>query len=250
MRSLIKSKSYKYFSKYFSKSFEEVLGETCNLMDVTLDYAINKSTTDREEFVTNFESKKRETEAEIFSAYSEVDVYIYAQLWKNRHSCYYYILDRIPKKGNFCEYGCGVGPISQWILKKRKDINITLVDIPSRTLDYCKKKYKNTKRIEILEVGFGKDGLPLKKYYDSIACLDVLEHTLNPLEIIEHIISHLKIGGYIFINHHILGKEKGPNLPEARKQQPEVRKMLNEKLKIIIPLNEIGTNIAIYMKDN
>ena len=45
--------------------------------------------------------------------------------------------------------------------------------------DYYKYQY------EILEIGKGKEGIPLEKNYDLIICQDVLEHTPNPLEIVE-----------------------------------------------------------------
>lgn len=77
IRSYIKTKIYKIFFKIFPKNFKKVLHEACKLRSVSLDYAIKKATVEREEFVTNFESKKRETEEEIFSAYSESDIYIY-----------------------------------------------------------------------------------------------------------------------------------------------------------------------------
>jgi len=81
--------------------------------------------------------------------------------------------------GAFCEYGCGVAPLTAFL---RRDCPIG--GTPSSTWQRRPSRSRagasaHTQR-RVQGAGPGTD-LPLTASYDVITCLDVLEHVVNPL---------------------------------------------------------------------
>ena len=67
-----------------------------------------------------------------------------------------------------------------------------------------------------------------------ITCLDVLEHVVNPLQVVRHVVEHLKPGGALYVN--FIEAPGGENLVEAAAQRMDTIKLLNDSLEAIVPL--------------
>src|SRR5439155_6145436 len=76
--------------------------------------------------------------------------------------------------------------------------------------------------------------LPLRRAYDVITCLDVLEHVVNPVQVVRHVVAHLKPGGTLYVN--FIEAPGGENLEESAAQRAETIAFLNETLEAIVPL--------------
>ncbi len=87
--------------------------------------------------------------------------------------------------------------------------------------------------MEALEPGFGRD-LPLRRGYDAIACLEVLEHVINPLEVVGHLAEHLKPGGRLVLNFTY--DPGGANLVESATQREATVAYLDRHLIAEVPL--------------
>lgn len=139
--------------------------------------------------------------------------------------------------------------LTEWFIEKYPNMNYSVADIPSTTLDFVKwKKSKFNYNYTILEIGPGKKGIPLRKNYDLIICRDVLEHTPNPLDIVYSFVNHLSSGGVLVID--FLNAPGGENLEMAINQREPVKSFLKKHLIALKPIDEPRGNNGLYVKDN
>ena len=101
------------------------------------------------------------------------------------------------------EFGCGIG--QDGILFAESGFEVTLADLPGKTLDFAKWRVKRRGT----EIKFTNSD-ELKEKYDGILCFDVLEHVWEPKEIVEYLNHHLQIGGILLITAHFEHTEEHP----------------------------------------
>jgi SAM-dependent methyltransferase len=194
----------------------------------------------RMEAATLWERKPRTGEADYRSFYAETDYFVLRQMYYHRNNCYHVIaasMRRAGREGDFCEYGSGVAPVTAWLLLRFPAWRYTIVDIPCPMLEFARWRFRRFTNVEAKEPGFGTD-LPLTKAYDVITCLDVLEHVANPLEVVHHLVDHLKPGGTLHVN--FINDPGGENLLESAAQRAETIEFLNRTLRAVIPLRVDG----------
>lgn len=194
----------------------------------------------RMDAATLWDRKPRTGETDYRSFYAETDYFILRQMYYHRNQCFHVVaasMRRVGREGDFCEYGCGVAPVTAWLRPRFPSWRYTLVDIPSPTLEFARWRFRRFPNVETKEPGFGSD-LPLTRMYDVITCLDVLEHVINPLEVTRHLVEHLKPGGFLHLN--FLYAPGGENLVESAAQRAETVAFLNRALKAVVPLRTDG----------
>ena len=100
---------------------------------------------------------------------------------------WFYIYKKIKKyiKKNILEVGAGIGSFTSNYMHLSKDI--TLTEIDKNNLVLIKKKFRNTKYFIS-----NKETKKLKKKYDTIMYLNVLEHIKKDKEELEIAVSKLK----------------------------------------------------------
>ena len=183
-----------------------------------------------------WDRKPREGEADYRSFFAETDYFVLRQMYYHRNSCFHWVGDAlraVGPEGDFCEYGSGVAPVTAWLVPRFPRWRFTIVDLPAPALEFARWRFRSHGNVEALEPGFGRD-LPLTRTYDVIACLEVLEHVINPLEVVRHLAEHLKPGGRLFLNFsHDPGKE---NLVESAAQRAETVAYLDAHLTAEVPL--------------
>ena len=151
----------------------------------------------------------------------ESPVYIYRQDWYHRHDNWYDVLRLCRPGTRFLDYGCGTGAVSKWLLQRCPGLLVTLADIPAMTNDYVRwRMRKHGWDVKWITLGPSSEPVPLSpEAYDIIYCCDVLEHTFDPLEIVQAFHAALSAGGHLvwdFIDdptHHLA------NTREAQKQR-------------------------------
>jgi len=175
-----------------------------------------------------WDRKPRDGEADYRSFFAETDYFVLRQMYYHRNSCFHWIGDALRGgEGDFCEYGCGVAPVTAWLRPRLPCWRFTIVDVPAPALEFARWRFRATPTVEALEPGFGRD-LPLRRHYDAITCLEVLEHVINPLDVVRHLVEHLKPGGRIFLNFsHDPGRE---NLVESAAQREATVAYLDQQL--------------------
>lgn len=191
---------------------------------------------------TLWERKPRTTESDYRSFYAETDYFLLRQMYYHRNECFLLVGDsmrRAGREGNFCEYGCGVAPVTAGVRRRFPAWRYTLVDVPSPSLDFARWRFRVAPNVEIREPGLGAD-LPLTTSYDVITCLDVLEHVINPLEVVRHLVDHLRPGGTLHVNY--VDDPGGENLAESAAQRAAVIAYLGATLQGILPLGLQGSS--------
>jgi SAM-dependent methyltransferase len=184
-----------------------------------------------------WDSKPRAGEADYRSFFSETDYYVLRQVFYHRHSSFHWVaraLRGVGPVGDFCEYGSGVGPVTAWLRPRFPRWRYTLVDLPCPTFEFARWRFRDAGNVEFLEPGLGRE-LPLRRTYDVIAVLEVLEHVINPLDVVRHLVDHLKPGGTLFLNFSDdAGQE---NLVESAAERDAVLAYLHQTLEPIVPLH-------------
>lgn len=190
----------------------------------------------RMDAATLWERKPRTSESDYRSFYSETDYFVLRQMYHSRNECYHVLADSMRPAGatgDFCEYGCGVAPITAWLRPRFPRWRYTLVDLPTPMLEFARWRFRGLPTVETREPGLGAD-LPLTREYDVITCMDVLEHVINPLQVVRHLAAHLKPHGVLHVNFiHAPG---GENLVESARQRAEAIAWMDADLRGVVPL--------------
>jgi 2-polyprenyl-3-methyl-5-hydroxy-6-metoxy-1,4-benzoquinol methylase len=106
------------------------------------------------------------------------------------------------------------------------------------------------KSVTIVDIGLGRKGLPLTGEYDLIMCTNVLEHTVNPDEIVRHFHDHLAHDGLLYVDFmnasgavaNPLGSE---NLLEAVEKRDQTITFLETHLRAIKQIKRAGASAEI-----
>lgn len=186
--------------------------------------------------------KPRTGETDYRSFYAETDYFVLRQMYYHRNESFHVVansLRRAGAGGDLCEYGCGVAPVTAWLRPRFPRWRYTLVDVPSPALEFARWRFRAHPNVEAREPGLGHD-LPLVKAYDVITCLDVLEHIVNPLDVIRHLAEHLKPGGTLHLN--FIDDAGDENLAEAAAQRAESIAILDRELRGEVPLHAAVPN--------
>jgi len=95
--------------------------------------------------------------------------------------------------GNILEIGCGLGNISRYFIKDNR--SIFLSDIRPNYINFCKKTFNidNAKMLtmDIADVNFNKKYPHLLGKFDSVFCLNVLEHIKDDHLAVENMVNLL-----------------------------------------------------------
>jgi SAM-dependent methyltransferase len=191
----------------------------------------------RMDAATLWDKKPRSAETDYRSFYGETDYFLLRQLHYHRHECYHVVgasMRRAGRTGDLCEYGGGVGPVTAWARPRFPAWRYTIVDLPSPALDFARWRFRRWPSVQTATPGLGAD-LPLTRSYDVITCLDVLEHVINPLEVVHHLVDHLKPGGTFHVN--FIDAPGGENLKESAAERAATLTLLNSALTAIHPLH-------------
>jgi 2-polyprenyl-3-methyl-5-hydroxy-6-metoxy-1,4-benzoquinol methylase len=196
--------------------------------------AIDNYLTKRPQTTNLWGKKKRNSEAKIHSFYKETDYFVYRQSYFHRHKIYLDVALKmwLTPKGSLCEYGGGIGPFTNWLIKLFPGWQFTIADLDCPTLTFAKWRFKNRKNIHFTTVTPTK--FPLKEKHDLILVKHVLEHVSDPLAVVNHLLAHLKSGGWLFVDFiKDTGKE---NLASAQQKRTKTINFLNSNLLPIFSL--------------
>ncbi|MGD9201954.1 MAG: methyltransferase domain-containing protein [Chitinispirillia bacterium] len=118
------------------------------------------------------------------------------------------------KDVHMLDFGCGSSSFTQLAIKQY-NLTCSLADIDREVLKYVNWLF-NTKRKKNVTIHELKDTIytPLSKHsrvkidcsslkgpYDIIIFADVLEHTLNPLAVLLHFLTYIKVNGFFLVNY-------------------------------------------------
>ena len=118
------------------------------------------------------------------------------------------------------EYGCGIAPITHFLLKYslKRNLKIDIADIRQINSHYA--KYRFGRAVNFLEIQPFHNCLVNNKY-QVVFMITVMEHLPDPLETVKRITASLKSGG-ILVFDYILGDGDGQDTIEAVTQRGDV----------------------------
>lgn len=100
------------------------------------------------------------------------------------------VASRLIERGTrFLDIGCGDGLLCH--LVKDKYEQVYGIDISPRAVEIAKSRGINAERVNL-----NTDALPFEdNYFDTVVCLDVIEHVFDPVRLLAEINRVLKTGG-------------------------------------------------------
>lgn len=226
---------YKFSLLFDRKKTHQWAKELSQYFKTTPQKVIQAYQTKRPQTALLWGKKKRKTTPQIHSFYQETDYFIYRQTYFHRHKPHLDIALALLLKpaGKFCEYGGGVGPITNKLIKIFPSWKYHITDLNCPVLDFAKWRFNNRKNVSFSSVT--PKSLGLKDNYDVIVCKQVLEHVPNPLGVVKHLVSHLNKNGWFYLDFIYEPGEE--NVETGAKQRKEVLKFLKENLKAVSHIN-------------
>jgi len=98
--------------------------------------------------------------------------------------------------GNVLDFGGGIGDLSVQLAER--ELSVTYADIEGKTFDFASWLFQK-RNTSIKVVNLSEDGL--KEMYDTIICIDVIEHVPNSKETLSMLIDHLNDEGILIITN-------------------------------------------------
>lgn len=192
-------------------------------------------------FEEQWASADRTTRESIESFYREHDKDIWRQAYLSDGKFNYkkkilrvYHLTRaenLPPESPILDEGGGAGVLVQYLARKGFTA-VDIADIPSKTIEFVQKTMSGILRNVIVLSDSTK--LP-DAHYAVIACLDVLEHTMEPLRIVSNLLSALRPGGLLIVSFPKETDFSGAHLEAAQKQRDTVFSLLNKTCDVVVP---------------
>lgn len=202
----------------------------------------------RQQTKTLWHKIKRQKLTKIFSFYSETDYFIYRQNYFNRHKSWWDIALALSlkKSGRLGEYGAGIGPVTNWLIKKFPHWQYHLIDLNCPTFKFSRWRFRHQKNVSFSSVQSLTP--PLTGKYDVIVCKQVLEHTPNPYTICREIIKHLNPGGWLFTD--FINSPGDENLDSSYQERTKTLAYLASHLQPIFKITSQGKTegYGLYLK--
>jgi 2-polyprenyl-3-methyl-5-hydroxy-6-metoxy-1,4-benzoquinol methylase len=173
-------------------------------------------------------------------------------IWNNAKSAYlsfYPFLRYIPNNAHILEYGCGVAPLTEGLIRycPYKNLRFTIADIKQVNYLYARWKFAQRNHIRFVTINPAiYDNLPQNEMYDVIVCLAVFEHLPNPYEIVEVFYDHLKQGG-VLIFDYIKGEGKGLDSKAGLTDRKKVLAFIEKNLNILEGKIDYKDNTALII---
>ena len=146
----------------------------------------------------------------------------------------------IPRGGHVCEYGCGAAPIATSLVKfyPHLDFKIACADIPHIVFHFARWKFRSCRFVRMVPIR-PDDDAPLDDRFDTIFCLEVFEHLPRPLDVIRHLDTRLKPGGYLVFDY-VRSEGTGLDTAAGLRDRLEVLRYVADRFRLIrgaIPLD-------------
>ena len=159
---------------------------------------------------------------------------LFQSQWCHRASDLSQYLRFIPRGGHVCEYGCGIAPVSVWLVDYAPHFGLvlTFADIPTLNFHFARWRLRDKPYARAVEIHPDEDS-PLDEEYDVIFLLAVLEHLPRPLKIVQHLYDRLRPGGYLIFDY-IKSEGRGLDASSSLAQREEVFQWIRDHFDVVV----------------
>lgn len=149
----------------------------------------------------------------------------------------------IPRGGRVAEFGCGAAPIAGGLARYYRHLDLAIVgaDIPHLLFHYARWKLRRHPFVNMVPIP-PDDDAPLPGRYDTIFCLEVLEHVPRPIAVLRHFHDVLKPGGHLVFDY-IESEATGFDTAAALRDRREALAFVRDHFDIVagtLPLDAKG----------
>ena len=117
----------------------------------------------------------------------------------NENSPWWYVCENISRNQKVLDVGCATGYLGE-ILKNNFDVDVVGVDNQDFHLDKAKKLNVYSDLIKLDLNSFGSELDEYTYYFDRIILCDVLEHLIDPMDVLRKLSRFLKVDGKFLID--------------------------------------------------
>jgi SAM-dependent methyltransferase len=136
------------------------------------------------------------TDGEIRKFYEITPFYVFELAFWHMRSYEKKRRDKIVRvaSGSVLDYGAGIGDLCAVLAEKGLDV--TYADVYGQTFKFAEWMFRK-RDLHVKTINLSRAELEVD--YDTIICLDVVEHVLNPEIVLENLILHLKKNGKLIL---------------------------------------------------
>lgn len=188
----------KIYNKLFftaDKEMVKILAEYCNMTEKEIRWILKFSYRINGDL---WHALSPKTAKEVEQYYSTNPLYIFGlAFW---HMKFYQIEFRNEivgfAKGEVLDFGGGIGDLVCEL--KKRGFECDYADISGRIYAFAKWMFKKKNyKVNMIDLATEK----ISKQYDTIYCIDVIEHVVNPKETLADMVNHLKNNGRLIITN-------------------------------------------------
>jgi len=131
------------------------------------------------------------------------------------------------------EYGCGTAPILFALARRYRHLDLALVgaDIPHLLFHFARWRFRDDRFVTMVSVN-PSDDAALPGRYDTIFCLEVLEHLPRPLPVLRHFVDVLDPGGLLIFDY-VRSEGKGLDTPTALRDRDAALRFILNRFEIV-----------------
>ena len=164
--------------------------------------------------------------------WSRTEFYVLRQMYRHRDASYHEVSATIPGGGWLLEWGAGVAPVTAWMRRHRPDVRCIVADVPSRTLEFVKWRFRGDQGVRVITIGEDDD---LIATCDAAVCLETMEHVPSPIATLQTLLKTLLPGGFLHLDYEDAQEAGGGNTEGGVRERHQVLQML-AGLETVIPL--------------
>ncbi|MBU2540167.1 class I SAM-dependent methyltransferase [Patescibacteria group bacterium] len=180
---------------------------------------------------------------------------VFNAVWRYTKLAYlgfYPFLKYISNNSSILEYGCGIAPITEGLIRycSYKNLKFTIVDIKQINFFYARWKFANKNYINFITIGPAiKDNLPSGAKYNVIICRTVFEFLTNPVEIVKILHQHLEKGGVLIFDYD---KRDciGLDTKKGQIERKEVLSFIEKNFKILKGKIDYNNSMGLTVAEN
>ena len=132
------------------------------------------------------------------------------------------------------DYGCGCGDVGLFFKIKKK--NVFFADIEDGIIEYVEDRLAlRNLSANIIKISSNNTNELPKEKFDLINCVEVIEHLLNPEQILEYFYNSMNETSYLILGSFPFNEtnDKGDHITSTVSNQVKILRLINQMFKII-----------------